>query len=76
MKLSDYLRKTCRGGFPVAAALVVVPLLASACMSSSPRARVSLPVPKTGEVTFYLSLPGSTAGIGEAAAEVATPGSS
>jgi subtilase family serine protease len=44
-------------------------------MSSSPRARVSLPVPKTGEVTFYLSLPGSTAGLGEAAAEVATPGS-
>jgi subtilase family serine protease len=34
-----------------------------------------LPVPKTGEVTFYLSLPGSTAGLDEAAAETATPGS-
>jgi subtilase family serine protease len=32
-------------------------------------------VPKTGEVTFYLSLPSSTAGLGEAAAEAATPGS-
>jgi subtilase family serine protease len=36
---------------------------------------VSLPVPKTGEVTFYLSLPSSTAGLGEAAAKAATPGS-
>ncbi|MDQ1719217.1 MAG: kumamolisin [Pseudonocardiales bacterium] len=30
----------------------------------------------TGEVTFYLSLPASTAGLSEAAATVATPGSS
>jgi kumamolisin len=37
---------------------------------------VSLPVPKTGEVTFYLSLPGSTTGLGQAVARVATPGSS
>ncbi len=36
---------------------------------------MSLPVPKTGEVTFYLSLPSSTAGLGEAAAEAAAPGS-
>lgn len=35
-----------------------------------------LPVPKTGEVTFYLSLPGSTTGLGQAVARVATPGSS
>jgi subtilase family serine protease len=63
-------------GIAVAAALVVVSLLASACMSSTPRARVSLPVPKTGEVTFYLSLPSSTAGLVDAAAKVATPGSS
>jgi subtilase family serine protease len=68
--------QTCRrGGVAVAAALVVVSLLASACTSSSPRAPVSLPVPKTGEVTFYLSLPSSTARLGEAAAKVATPGS-
>jgi subtilase family serine protease len=32
-------------------------------------------VPKTAEVTFYLSLPSSRAGLGEAAAKVATPGS-
>jgi hypothetical protein len=63
--------QTCRGS--VASALVVVSFLASACGSSSPRAPVSLPVPKTGEVTFYLSLPSSTAGLGEAAAKVATP---
>ena len=37
---------------------------------------MSLPVPKTGEVTFYLSLPASTAGLDNAAAKVATPGSS
>lgn len=37
---------------------------------------MSLPVPKTGEVTFYLSLPGSTTGLGQAVAGVATPGSS
>lgn len=33
-------------------------------------------LPKIGEVTFYLSLPASTAGLSEAAAKVATPGSS
>jgi hypothetical protein len=63
--------RTWRGGV---AALVVVTLLTSACGSSSPRAPVLLPVPKAGEVTFYLSLPSSTAGLGEAAAETATPG--
>jgi subtilase family serine protease len=55
--------------------LVVVTLLASACGSSSPSTTVSLPVPKPGEVTFYLSLPSSTTGLGEAAMEAATPGS-
>jgi subtilase family serine protease len=67
--------QTCRGGVTVAAALVVASLLASGCASSSPRAPVSLPVPKTGEVTFYLSLPSFTAELGVAAAKVATPGS-
>ena len=37
---------------------------------------MSLPVPKNGEITFYLSLPASTAGIDQAADKVATPGSS
>jgi subtilase family serine protease len=37
---------------------------------------VSLPVSKTGEITFYLSLPASTARLSQAAAKVATPGSS
>jgi hypothetical protein len=66
-----------RRGFAVAAAamLAVVSLLASGCASSA-RPPVSLPVPKAGEVTFYLSLPGSTTGLGQAVAKVATPGSS
>jgi hypothetical protein len=67
--------QTCRGRVTVAAALVVACLFASACASSSPRAPVSHPVPKTGEVTFYLSLPSSAAVLGQAAAKVATPGS-
>ncbi|MDT4946236.1 MAG: hypothetical protein QOH14_2969, partial [Pseudonocardiales bacterium] len=33
-----------------------------------------LPVPTTGEPTFYLSLPASTAGLSDAAAKVTTPG--
>jgi subtilase family serine protease len=64
-----------RGGCAVAA-LVVVSLLVSGCTSRNARAPVSLPMPKAGEVTFYLSLPGATAGLGEAVAKVATPGSS
>jgi subtilase family serine protease len=67
--------QTWRGDIAVAAALVVVPLLASACTSSTRRAPVSLPVPKAGEVTFYVSLPSSTAGLGEAGVKVAIPGS-
>ena len=58
------------------AVLVAVSVLASGCASSSPGLVVSLPVPKIGEVTFYLSLPASPAGLSEAAAKVATPGSS
>jgi subtilase family serine protease len=56
-------------------ALSLLSLLVSACGSSSPRASVSLPEPKAGEVTFYLSLPSSTAELGKAAAKVALPGS-
>ncbi len=37
---------------------------------------MSLPLTKTSEVTFYLSLPSSTAGLAGAVQKVATPGSS
>jgi len=57
------------------AVLAGVAALASACKSTSSRPPVSLPVPTSGEVTFYLSLPGST-GLSVAAAKVATPGES
>src|ERR1700754_3024668 len=50
--------------------------LASGCASSPEPTPVSLPVPKAGEVTFYLSLPASTAGLDQTAAKVAMPGSS
>ena len=56
--------------------LAVISLLASGCASSSPAPPVSLPVPKTGEITFTLSLPASTARLSAAAAKVAAPGSS
>lgn len=57
-------------------ALAVVSLALVGCSSTSAPAPVSLPVPKTGEVTFYLSLPSSTTELGKAAVSVATPGSS
>jgi kumamolisin len=58
------------------AVLVAASAVAAACASSGPKPPVSLPVPTTGEVTFYLSLPASTAGLSEAAAQVGTPGAS
>jgi subtilase family serine protease len=64
--------RTCRGS---GAVLVTVTLLASACGSSSSSARVSLQMPKPGEITFYLSLPSSATGLDEAAMKSATPGS-
>src|SRR6201994_1474576 len=52
-------------------------VLASGCASSSPAPPpVSLPVPKADDITFYLSLPASTAGLDQAAAKAAMPGSS
>ena len=64
------------GALATVAALAAVSLLASGCTWSSARPPVSLPVPKTGGVTFYLSLPASTTSLSEATAKVATPGSS
>jgi hypothetical protein len=56
--------------------LAAVTALASGCTSSGAAPPpVSVPVPKTGEVTFYLSLPDSTAGLDQAAAKAAMPGS-
>jgi subtilase family serine protease len=51
-------------------------MLVSGCTSSSPAPPVSLPVPHTGEITFYLSLPASMTGLSQAAAEVGEPGTS
>jgi subtilase family serine protease len=66
-----------RVGAAGAATLVAVTLLAAGCTPSPAAVPVSLPVPKAGDVTFYLSLPTtSTTGLGNAAASVATPGSS
>jgi len=60
-----------------ATVFAAVSVLASGCASSSAAPLpVSLPVPKAGEVTFYLSLPASTAGLDQAAVQAATPGSS
>jgi subtilase family serine protease len=52
-------------------------LLAFGCASSArPPVPVSLPVPRSGQITFYLSLPSSTSALGEAVDRVAAPGSS
>jgi subtilase family serine protease len=57
--------------------LAAVSALASGCVSSSPAPPpVSLPVPEASDITFYLSLPASTAGLDQAAAKAAMPGSS
>jgi subtilase family serine protease len=56
--------------------LAAVAVLASGCTSTGPPPPpVSLPAPKTGEVTFYLSLPASTTGLDQAADKAAMPGS-
>ena len=55
--------------------LAAVTVVASGCSSGSPAPPVSLPVPKTGEITFYLSLPASTAGLEQAAEKASQPGS-
>jgi subtilase family serine protease len=55
--------------------LAAVSVLAAGCTSGTPTPPpVGLPAPKTGEVTFYLSLPASTSGLDQTAAKVAMPG--
>jgi subtilase family serine protease len=56
--------------------LAAVSVLASGCSSSPAPPPVSLPVSQAGDITFYLSLPASTAGLDQAAAKAAMPGSS
>src|ERR1700733_12711087 len=69
--------KICRGGGVIAviSVLVTASLLASGCSSGSPPVPVSQPTPKSGEITFYLSLPSSTTALDEAADGVSMPGS-
>jgi subtilase family serine protease len=68
-------RRAASPGGRALVALAVVSLLAFGWPSASAaQPPVSLPVPQTGEVTFYLSLPSSTTSLEEAAAKVATPG--
>jgi kumamolisin len=57
------------------AVLVTASLLASGCSSGSPPVPVSQPTPKSGEITFYLSLPSSTTALDEAVNGVSMPGS-
>jgi subtilase family serine protease len=63
-----------RGLIVAVVVLVAVSGLFSGCTSGSPRPPVSLPVPTAGNVTFYLSLPASMAGLSAAAVKVGTPG--
>jgi subtilase family serine protease len=67
----------CRGGGVIAVSVVVTAasLLAAGCSSTSPPPPVSLPAVKSGEITFYVSLPSSTTALDEAVASVSTPGS-
>jgi subtilase family serine protease len=60
----------------VLATLAVVPALTFGVAVKGGPAPVSLPAPRAGEITFYLSLPSSKKALEQAAAEVATPGSS
>lgn len=67
-------------GISTLAVLVAVVLLASACMSggaSQPKRNpaVFIPPARSGEVTFYLSLPSSAPALAQAAVNVSMPGS-
>lgn len=60
----------------IVAALCVVSVLTFGPASGAAPPPIALPVPKTGEITFYLSLPSSASALERAAAKVAAPGSS
>jgi subtilase family serine protease len=64
------------GKVGIVTTLAIVPALTVGPVARSVPPPVTLPVPKTGEITFYLSLPSSKAALERAAAEVATPQSS
>jgi kumamolisin len=70
-------KKKCRGDgvIAVVAVLATASLLASGCSSTSPPVSVSQPTPKSGEITFYVSLPSSTTALDEAVTKVSMPGS-
>jgi subtilase family serine protease len=65
-----------RRGSGAVIVLVAVSLLAFGCTASTtrPPVPVSLPVPRSGQITFYLSLPSSASALGKAVARVAAPG--
>ena len=63
----------------IAVAVATISMLVAACSAKSAASApppVGLPVPGTGEITFYLSLPGSASALHRAAVQVASPGSS
>jgi subtilase family serine protease len=64
------------GKYVVAATLAVIPLLTFTPASAVTAPLLSLPAPKAGEITFYLSLPSSAKALEQAAAKAGTPGSS
>jgi subtilase family serine protease len=73
-------QRTRLAGRSALAALVAAVLLTSACTSGGParpqrNPNVFMPAARSGEVTFYLSLPGKTAALAQAAVNVSMPGS-
>jgi subtilase family serine protease len=72
------LRRKAGGSTRVAivAALFLIAVLTFGPASEAATPPISLPVPKTGDITFYLSLPTATKALEHAAAQVATPTSS
>ncbi|MCW2522231.1 MAG: hypothetical protein JWO63_566 [Frankiales bacterium] len=69
-------RRKAPTGVALAAAVALAGSVLSGCTSKAASAPVSLPSPRAGEVTFYLSLPASAAALSDAAANVATAGTS
>ena len=67
-------RSTIRSGSALAA-LALATAVVTACGPGSTATPMSLPVPSTGVVTFYLSLPDSSSRLMQAANAAATPGS-